>query len=46
VLVVGDLNAAPGQPELDPLLDVMTDTWIAGGGDPAAVTLDSAVPSR
>jgi hypothetical protein len=22
----------------------MTDTWLAGGGDPAAVTLDSAVP--
>jgi len=44
VLVIGDLNAAPGQPELDPLLSVMTDTWLAGGGDPAAVTLDSAVP--
>jgi endonuclease/exonuclease/phosphatase family metal-dependent hydrolase len=44
VLLLGDLNAAPGQPELDPLLAVMVDTWAAGGGDPAAVTLDSAVP--
>jgi endonuclease/exonuclease/phosphatase family metal-dependent hydrolase len=44
VLLVGDLNAAPGQPEMQPLLDVLIDTWPAGGGDPAAVTLDSAVP--
>jgi endonuclease/exonuclease/phosphatase family metal-dependent hydrolase len=44
VLLVGDLNAAPDQPELAPLLDVMVDTWAAGGGDPAAVTLSSAVP--
>jgi endonuclease/exonuclease/phosphatase family metal-dependent hydrolase len=44
VLVIGDLNAAPDQPELEPLLATMIDTWVAGGGDPAAVTLDSAVP--
>ncbi|MBG0560147.1 endonuclease/exonuclease/phosphatase family protein [Actinoplanes aureus] len=44
VLLVGDLNAAPGQIELIPLLDAMVDTWAAGGGDPEAVTLDSAVP--
>jgi endonuclease/exonuclease/phosphatase family metal-dependent hydrolase len=44
VLLIGDLNAAPDQPELRPLLDVLVDTWVAGGGDPDAVTLDSAVP--
>jgi endonuclease/exonuclease/phosphatase family metal-dependent hydrolase len=44
VLLIGDLNAAPDQPELRPLLDTMVDTWQAGGGDPAAVTLDPVVP--
>lgn len=44
VLLVGDLNADPNQPELAPLLDVLVDTWTAGGGDPDAVTLSSAVP--
>ncbi|WP_239098206.1 endonuclease/exonuclease/phosphatase family protein [Micromonospora qiuiae] len=44
VLLIGDLNAAVDQPDLAPLLDVMIDTWPAGGGDPAAVTLSSAVP--
>jgi endonuclease/exonuclease/phosphatase family metal-dependent hydrolase len=44
VLVLGDLNAAAGTAEMAPLLAVLTDTWPAGGGDPAAVTLSSAVP--
>jgi endonuclease/exonuclease/phosphatase family metal-dependent hydrolase len=44
VLLIGDLNAAVDQPDLAPLLDVMVDTWPAGGGDPGAVTLSSAVP--
>jgi endonuclease/exonuclease/phosphatase family metal-dependent hydrolase len=44
VLVMGDMNAAVDQPELAPLVDTMVDTWTAGGGDPAAVTLDSTVP--
>ncbi|GLY06043.1 endonuclease [Actinoplanes sp. NBRC 101535] len=44
VLLIGDLNVAPDQPEFAPLAATMTDTWVAGGGDPAAVTLDSAVP--
>jgi endonuclease/exonuclease/phosphatase family metal-dependent hydrolase len=44
VLLLGDLNAAPGDPEVAPLFDVMVDTWTAGGGDPAAVTLSSALP--
>jgi endonuclease/exonuclease/phosphatase family metal-dependent hydrolase len=44
VLLLGDFNAAPGQPPLDPLLAGLVDTWTAGGGDPSAVTLDAAVP--
>jgi endonuclease/exonuclease/phosphatase family metal-dependent hydrolase len=44
VLLVGDLNAAVDQEDLAPLVDVMVDTWSAAGGDPAAVTLDSALP--
>ncbi|HEX9999189.1 MAG TPA: endonuclease/exonuclease/phosphatase family protein [Actinoplanes sp.] len=44
VLLIGDFNAAPGQAELAPLLDGLVDTWPAGGGDPAAVTLDSRLP--
>jgi endonuclease/exonuclease/phosphatase family metal-dependent hydrolase len=44
VLVAGDLNAAPGSPVLRPLAKVLVDAWIAGGGDPAAVTLGSSHP--
>ncbi|GIM97798.1 endonuclease/exonuclease/phosphatase family protein [Paractinoplanes toevensis] len=44
VLLLADLNAGPDQPELLPLLDAMVDTWAAAGADPAAVTLDSALP--
>lgn len=44
VLLAGDLNAAPGGPELAPLLDVLTDVWAAGGGDPDTATLSSANP--
>jgi endonuclease/exonuclease/phosphatase family metal-dependent hydrolase len=44
VLLLGDLNAAVDQPGIAPLVEVMVDTWAAAGGDPAAVTLDSAVP--
>ncbi|MDW5328874.1 hypothetical protein [Plantactinospora sp. KLBMP9567] len=44
VLLIGDLNAAVDQPDLTPLLDVMVDAWAAGGGDPDAATLSSAVP--
>jgi endonuclease/exonuclease/phosphatase family metal-dependent hydrolase len=44
VVVAADLNAAPGGPELAPLLDVLVDTWAAGGGDPDAATLSSANP--
>jgi endonuclease/exonuclease/phosphatase family metal-dependent hydrolase len=44
VLVLGDLNAYPGQAEIAPLTSVMSDMFVAGGGDPDATTLDSAVP--
>jgi endonuclease/exonuclease/phosphatase family metal-dependent hydrolase len=38
VLVAGDLNAAIDSPVLRPLTDVLTDTFAAGGGDPATTT--------
>ena len=44
VLLIGDLNADPSQPELRPLLEAMADTWTAGGGAPDAATIDSALP--
>jgi endonuclease/exonuclease/phosphatase family metal-dependent hydrolase len=44
VLLIGDLNAPPDEPELAPLREVTIDTWEAGGGDPAATTLDSLLP--
>jgi endonuclease/exonuclease/phosphatase family metal-dependent hydrolase len=44
VLLIGDLNAPPDEPELAPLRAVTVDTWEAGGGDPQATTLDSLVP--
>jgi endonuclease/exonuclease/phosphatase family metal-dependent hydrolase len=44
VLLIGDLNAAVDQPGLAPVVESMVDTWPAGGGEPGAVTLDSALP--
>ncbi len=44
ILVVGDLNAAPDSPVLRPLRDVLTDAWIAGGGDPRGASLRSDHP--
>ena len=44
VLLIGDLNAPPDEPELAPLRAVTVDTWEAGGGDPGATTLDSLLP--
>ncbi|WP_250002430.1 endonuclease/exonuclease/phosphatase family protein [Actinoplanes sp. M2I2] len=43
VLLLGDLNADVSQPDLAPLLAVLTDTWSLAGGDPGAVTLSSAL---
>jgi endonuclease/exonuclease/phosphatase family metal-dependent hydrolase len=45
VLLMGDLNAAPDSPQMRPLCDVLVDTWVAGDGDPSAVTLSSAHPA-
>jgi endonuclease/exonuclease/phosphatase family metal-dependent hydrolase len=44
VILTADLNARPGSAELQPLMDVMFDTWVLGGGDPTAVTLSSVLP--
>jgi endonuclease/exonuclease/phosphatase family metal-dependent hydrolase len=44
VLLLADLNAEPGSPEVRQLTDVAVDTWTAGGGDPGAVTLSSGTP--
>ena len=44
VLLAADLNAAPSSVELEPLLQVMIDTWTAAGGDPSARTLRSEHP--
>jgi endonuclease/exonuclease/phosphatase family metal-dependent hydrolase len=44
VVVAGDLNAAPDSPVLHPLNEVLLETWIAGGGQPEAVTLSSSHP--
>ncbi|MGA5302394.1 endonuclease/exonuclease/phosphatase family protein [Nucisporomicrobium flavum] len=44
VLVMGDLNAYPGQPEIAPLSETLVDLWAAAGGSPDAVTLDPAHP--
>ena len=44
MLLIGDLNAPPDEPELAPLRAVTVDTWEEGGGDPGATTLDSLVP--
>ena len=44
VLLLADLNAAPDQAELAPLLATLCDTWTEAGADPGAVTLDSSMP--
>jgi endonuclease/exonuclease/phosphatase family metal-dependent hydrolase len=44
VLLVADLNAPPDSPEVRALTDVMVDCWVAGRGDPAAVTLSTRNP--
>lgn len=42
--LLADLNCDASQAEFAPLAAVADDTWELGGGDPAAVTLSSAVP--
>jgi endonuclease/exonuclease/phosphatase family metal-dependent hydrolase len=43
VVVMGDLNARPGDPEIAPLTDVLDDAW-AVAGDGAGFTFDAATP--
>jgi endonuclease/exonuclease/phosphatase family metal-dependent hydrolase len=44
VLLTADLNAPPHAIEVAALTAVMTDTWVAAGGAPDAVTLSSDNP--
>ena len=44
VILLGDLNARPGSPEIETLTTVATDLWPAGGGAEDAITLSSATP--
>lgn len=43
VVVMGDLNARPGDPEIAPLTTVLDDAW-AVAGDGAGFTFDAATP--
>jgi endonuclease/exonuclease/phosphatase family metal-dependent hydrolase len=43
VVVMGDLNARPGDPEIAPLTEVLHDAW-AMAGDGAGFTFDAATP--
>ena len=43
VVVMGDLNARPGDPEIAPLTEVLRDAW-AMAGDGAGFTFDAATP--
>ncbi len=43
VVMMGDLNAQPGDPEIAPLTEVLDDAWIVAG-DGAGFTFDAAIP--
>jgi endonuclease/exonuclease/phosphatase family metal-dependent hydrolase len=43
VVVMGDLNARPGDPEIAPLTGVLDDAWVVAG-DGAGFTFDAATP--
>jgi endonuclease/exonuclease/phosphatase family metal-dependent hydrolase len=43
VVVMGDLNARPGDPEIAPLTDVFDDAWAVAGDGPG-FTFDAATP--
>jgi hypothetical protein len=45
VLLMGDMNAAAASSVLRSVCDVLTDAWMAGGGDADAITLSSSHPS-
>ena len=43
LVVMGDLNARPGDPEIAPLTDILDDAW-GVAGDGAGFTFDAATP--
>jgi endonuclease/exonuclease/phosphatase family metal-dependent hydrolase len=43
VVLMGDLNARPGDPEIAPLTGVLDDAWVVAG-DGAGFTFDAAAP--
>jgi endonuclease/exonuclease/phosphatase family metal-dependent hydrolase len=43
VVMMGDLNARPGDPEIAPLTETLDDAWLAAG-DGAGFTFDAATP--
>lgn len=43
VVMMGDLNARPGDPEIVPLTEVLDDAWVVAG-DGAGFTFDAATP--
>jgi endonuclease/exonuclease/phosphatase family metal-dependent hydrolase len=43
VVMMGDLNARPGDPEIAPLTEVLDDAWVMAG-DGAGFTFDAATP--
>ena len=44
VLLIGDMNAPPDGAVFRILTERLVDAWVAGGGDPGAVTLSSGHP--
>ena len=42
--VLDDDQESGDKINIAPLVDALIDTWAAGGGDPAAKTLDSTIP--
>ena len=43
IVMMGDLNARPGDPEIAPLTEVLDDAWVVAG-DGAGFTFDAATP--
>jgi endonuclease/exonuclease/phosphatase family metal-dependent hydrolase len=43
IVMMGDLNARPGEPEIAPLIDILDDAWVVAG-DGAGFTFDTSTP--
>jgi endonuclease/exonuclease/phosphatase family metal-dependent hydrolase len=43
IVMMGDLNARPGEPEIAPLIDILDDAWVVAG-DGAGFTFDTSSP--